>query len=239
MSKIRHSHKQYDKRKWCGTKHGLNRAKVWPVGHITLASQPCIGAFPKTILYTCLAEAVLKVSNAQRWCKEETWPPGLTCGPHTPNLHPEHHLTPPINTTMLPRQKVWREWGLAPYSAPKFILVEHRERRGLEGRTTSQLVGSPRSSSSAEVFQALVQSSVEAPPEFCEFWQRGDSRVPLVHQDSGLSGYPRHYLRVGELPIIVSHSFTSLMLFVHLHTYSRIGVCLVIYTVPCLRMNRV
>jgi hypothetical protein len=27
----------------------------------------------------------------------------------------------------------------------------------------------------------------------------------------------RHYLRVGDLPIIVSHSFTALMLFVHLH----------------------
>jgi hypothetical protein len=35
-----------------------------------------------------------------------------------------------------------------------------------------------------------------------------------VYQDSGLLGYPRHYLRVRDLPIIVSHSFASLMLFV-------------------------
>jgi hypothetical protein len=28
----------------------------------------------------------------------------------------------------------------------------------------------------------------------------------------------RHYLRVGDLPIIVSHSFAALMLFVDLHT---------------------
>jgi hypothetical protein len=28
----------------------------------------------------------------------------------------------------------------------------------------------------------------------------------------------RHYLGVGDLPIIVSHSFTALILFVHLHT---------------------
>jgi hypothetical protein len=28
----------------------------------------------------------------------------------------------------------------------------------------------------------------------------------------------QHYLRMGDLPIIVSHSFASLMLFVHLHT---------------------
>jgi hypothetical protein len=33
-----------------------------------------------------------------------------------------------------------------------------------------------------------------------------------------LSGYPRHYIGVGDLPIIVSHLFASLMLFVHLHT---------------------
>jgi hypothetical protein len=39
-----------------------------------------------------------------------------------------------------------------------------------------------------------------------------------VYRDSSLLGYPRHYHGVGDLPIIVSHSFTSLMLFVHLHT---------------------
>jgi hypothetical protein len=68
------------------------------------------------------------------------------------------------------------------------------------------------------VFRALVRSSAEALPEFYEFQQRADSRVPLVYQDFGLSGYLRHYLGVGDLPIIVSHSFTSLMLFVHFHT---------------------
>jgi hypothetical protein len=64
-------------------------------------------------LSMCLAKVVLEVSNAQRRCKEETWLPGQvawlaswTTGPHTPNLQPEHHLTPPINTTVLPRQKV-------------------------------------------------------------------------------------------------------------------------------------
>jgi hypothetical protein len=44
-----------------------------------------------------------------------------------------------------------------------------------------------------------------------------DSRVPLVYRDSGSLGYPRHYLRVDDLPIIVSYPITSLMLFVHLH----------------------
>jgi hypothetical protein len=39
----------------------------------------------------------------------------------------------------------------------------------------------------------------------------------LVYRDSGLLGYPEHYLRVGDLPIIVSHSFASLILFGHLH----------------------
>jgi hypothetical protein len=102
MSKIRHSHRKYGTWKWCGTKHGLNQAKVWPVGHITLVGRPCVGAFPKTIVSTCLAEVVLKLFSAQRRCKEETWPAGLTSGTHTPNLQPEHCLTCPINTTVLP-----------------------------------------------------------------------------------------------------------------------------------------
>jgi hypothetical protein len=80
-----------------------------PDRHITsLASWPWIGAFPKTILSTCPKEVVLNVSNAQWWCKEETWlpgqvawPTGLTSEPHTPNVCPEYRLTPPINTTML------------------------------------------------------------------------------------------------------------------------------------------
>jgi hypothetical protein len=65
------------------------------------------------------------------------------------------------------------------------------------------------------VFKDLVRSSVEAPSEN---FDRADSRVPLVYRDSGLSGYSRHYLGVGDLPIIVGHSSASLMLFVHLHT---------------------
>jgi hypothetical protein len=60
-------------------------------------------------------------------------------------------------------------------------------------------------------------SSVGALLEFCEFQQRADSRVPLVYWDSGLSGYPQHFLRVDDLPITVSYPITSLMLFVHLH----------------------
>jgi hypothetical protein len=60
-----------------------------------------------------------------------------------------------------------------------------------------------------------------------------------VYRDCGLLGYTRHYLGVGDLPIIVSHSFGSLMLFGIYIPYSRIGVCLVIYIVLCLRINRV
>jgi hypothetical protein len=68
------------------------------------------------------------------------------------------------------------------------------------------------------VSRALARLSVGALLEFCEFRQRADSRVPLVYRDPSLLGYARHYLRVGDLPIIVSHSFASLILFVHLHT---------------------
>jgi hypothetical protein len=68
------------------------------------------------------------------------------------------------------------------------------------------------------VFQALIRSSAEALPELCEFQQRADSRVPLVYRDFALLGYPQHYLGMCDLLIIVSHSFDSLILFVHLHT---------------------
>jgi hypothetical protein len=77
-----------------------------------VAGRPCVVAFTKNVLFTGPAEAVIKVSNAQRRCKEKTWPPGqvawtadLTSGPHAPNLWPEPCLTP-INTTVLPWQKV-------------------------------------------------------------------------------------------------------------------------------------
>jgi hypothetical protein len=88
----------------------LHKARAQPSQGV--ADWPSVGAFLKTVLSTCPAEAVLKVSNAQRWCKEEAWPPGqvampvsLTSGPPTPNLQPEHRLTPPI-PWYSPQQKV-------------------------------------------------------------------------------------------------------------------------------------
>jgi hypothetical protein len=131
MTKIRHSHRKYDTRKWCATKHGLNRAKVWSAGHITLAGRACVVLFPKTVMSTCPAEVVLKVSNAQKQCKEETWPlgqvawpTGLTSGPHTPNLWPEHRLTPPINTMVLPSAESVKKvrFSPPPQGASKFNL---------------------------------------------------------------------------------------------------------------------
>jgi hypothetical protein len=100
--------------------------------HITLAGRPCVGVFPKTVLSTCPAEAMLKVSNAQRRCKEETWvpdqvawPAGLTSGPPAPNLRLEQHLTPPINTTVLPSaESVKKVRFSAPKGLPNSIFVE-------------------------------------------------------------------------------------------------------------------
>jgi hypothetical protein len=93
--------------------------------HITLTSWPCIGAFPKTILSTCPKEVVLNVSNAQWWCKEETWTPdqiawsaGLTSVPHMPNLHRELLLTP-INTTVLPLAESVKKVRFSPTPPPK------------------------------------------------------------------------------------------------------------------------
>jgi hypothetical protein len=46
-----------------------------------VVGRSCVGAFPRTVLSMCLAEAVLKVSNAQQHCKEETWPLGQVAWP--------------------------------------------------------------------------------------------------------------------------------------------------------------
>jgi hypothetical protein len=88
-------------------------------------------------------------------------------------------------------------------------------------------IGSPPHSSSAEAllesvraqwsFLSSSRSIAGALSEFCEFWQGANSWVPLVYWDSGLSGYPRQYLRVDDSPIIVSYPITSLILFVLLH----------------------
>jgi hypothetical protein len=100
--------------------------KAWAQPSQGVAGRPCVGAFPKTILSTCLAEAVLKVSNAQRRYKEEIWQPSqvpwpasLTSGPHVPNLWPEHRLTPPINTTVLPPTESVKKVRFSP--PPKWL----------------------------------------------------------------------------------------------------------------------
>jgi hypothetical protein len=79
--------------------------------------------------------------------------------------------------------------------------------------------------SSARILQISIENQLSSPSGVLESWLVG---IIL-----------RHYLGMGDLPIIVSHSFASLMLFVHYIPYSRIGVCLVIYTVLCLRTNPV
>jgi hypothetical protein len=137
---------------------------VSPADHITLAGQPCVGAFPKIVLSTCPAEAVLTVSNARRQCKEATWlfgqvawPAGLISGPYAPNLWPEPRLTPPINTTVLPSAESVTKVRISPpphQGASKFNLCRvEREARF----RTSQLVGSPWSSSSAEALPESIQ----------------------------------------------------------------------------------
>jgi hypothetical protein len=79
--------------------------------------------------------------------------------------------------------------------------------------------------SSARILRVPTENRLSSPSVVLESWLVG---IIL-----------RHYLEVGDLPTTVSHSFAALMLFVHLHTYSRIGVCLVVHTVLCLRINRV
>jgi hypothetical protein len=101
--------------------------------------------------------------------------------------------------------------------------------RGFEGRRTSRLAGSPRSSSRAETLpesiwiqRSLSSSSLIKCRSSVEIL-----RIPTENRISSPSDVLeswlvriilRHYVGVGYFPIIVSHSFASLMLFLHLHT---------------------
>jgi hypothetical protein len=109
MSKIRHRHRQYDTSKWCGINHRLNRAKVWPAGHITLVGRPCVGTFPKTASTTCQSKSVRGVSNvgkAVQLGNLAAWPSCMTGRPikwapcaqflaTTPPYSYKYHGTPP------------------------------------------------------------------------------------------------------------------------------------------------
>jgi hypothetical protein len=116
------------------------------------------------------------------------------------------------------------------YSAPKFILYRvGRERWGSEGRRTSRLVRSHMSNSSMKALPESVwirwsfpsSSSVDCGSSAGILWiptENWLSSPSCVVESQLVRIILRHYLEVGDLPIIVSHSFTALMLFVHLHT---------------------
>jgi hypothetical protein len=114
------------------------------------------------------------------------------------HFHLKHRLNPPINTPYSSRQKVWKKWGLASYSAPKFILGRVERGKVLRARGLPGLLGVLRVARAQklyqnpfgfdEVFQALVRSITGALLEFCEFWQRTISQVPLVYWSPGLLG---------------------------------------------------
>jgi hypothetical protein len=97
-----------------------------------VAGRQCVGVFLKTVLSTCPKEVVLKVSNTQRRCKEETWwpgqvpwPAGLRSGSRMPNLWPEHRLTPPKNTMVLPPAEGVKKVRFSPPKGlPNSIFVE-------------------------------------------------------------------------------------------------------------------
>jgi hypothetical protein len=56
----------------------------------------------------------------------------------------------------------------------------------------------------ARIFQILIENWLSSPSSVLVSWLVG-----IVLQ---------HYIGVGDLPIIVSHSFAALLLFMHLHT---------------------
>jgi hypothetical protein len=137
MSKIRHSHREYDMRRSCGTKPGPNRAKVGPANPPSLADWLGVGAFLNSALSTCQGMLVHGASNAQSWGGQETWladhlswPDGLTSRPPEPHFWTKPRLNPPINTPVLLPTKSVKKVRFSSYSAHKFILyIVEREAR--------------------------------------------------------------------------------------------------------------
>jgi hypothetical protein len=198
MSEIRHSHRQYDTRGWCGTKHGLNRAKVGLAGPTSLVDWPGFDVFSKTVSYTCQERSVEMVSDAwNRWCLTRFvgWPhvrpAGRPSAPKCLKLAVEILLTSYKYPHIPFDVREIRKWGLASYSAPKFILCRVERGNILRARGLPGLSGVLRVAWAWKlcqnpfgldgVFWALVWSSVGALLELCEFWQRTDSQVPLMY----------------------------------------------------------
>jgi hypothetical protein len=110
---------------------------------------------------------------------------------------------------------VWRKWGLAPTSAPSFILVEWRERQGFEGRRTSQLVGSPRSSSSAEALLESIQvqrsflSRLSSPSSVSRFWL---VEIPTTLPRSGwFTNHSKSFIRFSSVIYAFTYRIVELV----------------------------
>jgi hypothetical protein len=96
----------------------------WPTRHV-------LAHFQKPFFLHVQQKWCSRYPMPKERCKEETWPPGqvawptgLTSGSPSPNLRSEHHLTPPINTMVLPLTKSVKKvrFSPPPQGASKFNL---------------------------------------------------------------------------------------------------------------------
>jgi hypothetical protein len=92
----------------------------WPTRHV-------LAHFQKPFFLHVQQKWCSRYPMPKERCKEETWPPGqvawptgLTSGSPSPNLRSEHHLTPPINTMVLPLTKSVKKVRFSP--PPKGLL---------------------------------------------------------------------------------------------------------------------
>jgi hypothetical protein len=203
----------------------------WPAGQVLASFQ------------FCFANVSRRVGARGIWCPKSKeaklggrpaghvygWPASV-CWVTTTNQQ-WSSLDPPINTPHTPFGEIEIiKWGLASYSAPKFILCRVER----EGGKVLRAGGLPGMSGVLRVVRAL---------KFCQnmfgfdgvFWARSvecgsSARIMWILMENRLSSRSsvlesrlvgiilRHCLGVGDLPIIVNYSFAALMLFVHLHT---------------------
>jgi hypothetical protein len=118
MFKTKGVHEQYDTKERRGTMPGPSRPKLGPAGPTPLADRPGPGAFLESIFTICQSMSVRGVSNVGKAVEQLNLSARPSCMVGQPNkwasranLRPQHCLTPPINTKMLPLvesvKKVW------------------------------------------------------------------------------------------------------------------------------------
>jgi hypothetical protein len=171
-----------------------NQANLGSAGPTSLVDRSGVGTISISTLPTCQGGSVHGVSDAQSW-----WRPSWVAG--RPRVRSagqgllSYHLKSMVELT-----HSTYKYPHSPFGAPKFVIcrVEREGGEVLRAGELPSLLGVLRVARAwmlcqnlfgfDGVVRPLVWSSAGPLPNFYEFQQRTDSRVPLVYWSPGLSG---------------------------------------------------